>query len=237
MRPLTLTNRSASCAFLCYHSIAPAGPRFLSISAELFERQLAWLRRSGWQTGNSATLDDLLAGGRPKTPTAFLTFDDGYRDTHDAAFPLLQAYEAKAIVFVLPPALESGRLAWPEIEPHQARHSDVMRSMTWEMVDALSAAGIEIGSHGLSHRHFDRLGGDELREDSSHRDAPSPLASVPAERSPIRSATGGQPWSPPQPRPAMSSRSRCRAVGSGGPRGGQFRVCRSTTATRSDASL
>jgi peptidoglycan/xylan/chitin deacetylase (PgdA/CDA1 family) len=162
---LTLRNRSSSCAFLCYHSIAPVGPRFLSISAELFERQLDWLRRSGWQTGDSATLDGLLAGGRPKTRTGFLTFDDGYRDTHDAALPLLKAYRAKAIVFVLPPALESGRLSWPEIEPHATRHPDMVRSMTWEMVEALSAAGIEIGSHGLSHRHLDRLAGDELREE------------------------------------------------------------------------
>jgi peptidoglycan/xylan/chitin deacetylase (PgdA/CDA1 family) len=160
-----LGNRSASSVFLCYHSIAPAGPAFLSVSAELFERQLAWLQRLGWQTGDSRMLDGVLSGRRPKRRTAFLTFDDGYRDTYDAAFPLLRAYQAKAIVFVLPSAIESGHLSWPELEPYRARHPDVLRSMTWGMVEELAAAGIEIGSHGLTHRHFDCLRADELTEE------------------------------------------------------------------------
>ena len=173
LRTDLLTNRSASVAFLCYHSISNPGPAYLSVGAELFERQLAWLRRAGWETGNSAQLSELLGGRRPTARTAFLTFDDGYLDTHTAALPLLRAYKARAIVFVLPTAVDTGGpLAWPEVDGQQRRYPRVMQSMTWGMLEELAAAGVEIGSHGLSHRHLDRLEADELREellDSRHR--------------------------------------------------------------------
>jgi len=162
---LTLQNRSPRCAFLCYHSIAAEGPPFLSLSAELFERQLAWLARSGWRTGDSRTLDAVLSGRGPDARTAFLTFDDGFLDTYAAAFPLLEAHRAKATVFVLPPAAESGRLSWPELDAQAERYPDVMRAMSWKMIEELAAAGIEIGSHGLTHRHLDELGAEELREE------------------------------------------------------------------------
>jgi len=161
-----LTNRSRVATFLCYHSVAASGPPFLSLPPELFERQLALLRRRGWATGTSERLRALANGAADRRPTAFLTFDDGYADNHAAALPLLRAYDASAIVFVLPPLLDDGApLDWPEVATARERHPDVMRSMTWAKAEELAEAGVELGSHGLTHAHLDRVGPEQLRQE------------------------------------------------------------------------
>jgi peptidoglycan/xylan/chitin deacetylase (PgdA/CDA1 family) len=161
-----LSNRARSAAFLCYHSVADGGPPFLSLGPELFERHLALLRRKEWATGTGDDLARLAGGSRPERPVAFLTFDDGYVDNHDVVLPLLRAYAAKAIVFVLPPRCDDGGpLVWPEVSERAARHPEVFRSMTWEMAGALAEAGSEIGSHTMSHAHLPDLEPEQLEQE------------------------------------------------------------------------
>src|SRR5688500_17003655 len=57
-----LCNRSSAVAFLGYHSVADHGPPFLSVPTDTFERQLATLRRTGWRSGTSRDLGELVAG-------------------------------------------------------------------------------------------------------------------------------------------------------------------------------
>jgi peptidoglycan/xylan/chitin deacetylase (PgdA/CDA1 family) len=160
-----LSNRSRRATFLCYHSIAPEGPRYLTVTAELFERQLAELRRRGFRSGG---LDDLAAAaeGRTTQPTAFLTFDDGFRDNYETALPLLREHRFRAFVFVLPPLLEDGAaLRWPEVAEDQHRYAETMRSVTWSMLGEMKEGGFEVGSHTLSHSYLPELSGDALREE------------------------------------------------------------------------
>jgi peptidoglycan/xylan/chitin deacetylase (PgdA/CDA1 family) len=161
-----LGNRTGQAAFLTYHSIAERGPAFLTVPPELFERQLALLKRRGWAAGTTAGLDELAAGHRPAKPLAFLTFDDGYVDNHDTALPLLRQYGFTAIVFVLPPLLDTGGpLQWPEVADDQRAHPDVMRSMTWAQVEEMVEAGTEIGAHTMTHPRLSTLHGEELRQE------------------------------------------------------------------------
>jgi peptidoglycan/xylan/chitin deacetylase (PgdA/CDA1 family) len=158
-------NRGRGAVFLGYHSIAAPGPEFLSLPADVFERQLAMLRRHGFSGGGIDGLRAIAAGdGRRRL--AFLTFDDGYRDNYTAAFPLLREYGFKALIFILPPKVDArGALDWAEVGPHVERHPDVMRSLDWPMVEEMAAAGIEFGSHGLLHSHMRELGDEELRQE------------------------------------------------------------------------
>jgi peptidoglycan/xylan/chitin deacetylase (PgdA/CDA1 family) len=160
-----LRNRSRGATFLCYHSIATEGPRYLTISPDLFERQLSLMRRRRIRGGGLEALIE-VADGRVSRPTAFLTFDDGFRDNHETALPLLREYGFAAFVFVLPPLLESGSaLAWPEMRDDLARFSATMRSVTWSMLGEMKEGGFEVGSHTLSHPHLPQLDGDELRQE------------------------------------------------------------------------
>jgi peptidoglycan/xylan/chitin deacetylase (PgdA/CDA1 family) len=160
-----LGNRSRRASFLCYHSIAPTGPRYLTVSAELFERQLAELRRRGLRSGGLAALAE-AAAGRTAEPTVFLTFDDGFRDNYETALPLLREHGYGAFVFVLPPLVDAGApLAWPELAEDCECFPATMRSVTWPMLEEMKEGGFEVGSHTLRHPHLPALGGEALREE------------------------------------------------------------------------
>jgi peptidoglycan/xylan/chitin deacetylase (PgdA/CDA1 family) len=161
-----LSNRSSDVVFLCYHSVAVGGPPFLSIAPELFERQLAMLRRLGFRSGALADAASLAQGRKPTSKLAFLTFDDGYVDNYEIARPLLEAYGFQALIFVLPPFVDTGApLLWPRVERHVRDHPEIMRSMTWTMVDEMRAAGHEFGSHTLSHPQLPHVDDDSLRRE------------------------------------------------------------------------
>lgn len=160
-----LRNRSSRATFLCYHSIAAEGPRYLTISADLFERQLASLQRSNIRSGDLRSLAD-AASGRLQHPTAFLTFDDGFRDNFETALPILREHEFGAFVFVLPPLVDSGAaLGWTEVAADLRRYPATMRSVTWAMLEEMKEGGFEVGSHTLTHPHLPLLNDDVLREE------------------------------------------------------------------------
>jgi glycosyltransferase involved in cell wall biosynthesis/peptidoglycan/xylan/chitin deacetylase (PgdA/CDA1 family) len=161
-----LRGRSRAAVFLCYHSIASAGPPFLSVDPDLFERQLATLRRHGYRPGNLETLDRLAAGERLSGRYAFLTFDDGYLDNHVTALPLMKAYGYTGFLFVLPGHVDSGdMLDWPEVSAEAAGYPHLMRSLSWPLVEQMAEAGWEIGSHTLSHSHLPQIDDEALVEE------------------------------------------------------------------------
>jgi peptidoglycan/xylan/chitin deacetylase (PgdA/CDA1 family) len=160
-----LRNRSRQATFLCYHSVAPAGAPFLTVSERQFEAQLTELRRRGLRSGDLNGLAALAAGERIE-PAAFLTFDDGFRDNYETVLPMLRERGETAFVFVLPPLLDDGAaFEWPEMVEETRRHPATMRSVTWRMVEAMKEGGFEIGSHTMTHPHLPLLDGEALREE------------------------------------------------------------------------
>jgi peptidoglycan/xylan/chitin deacetylase (PgdA/CDA1 family) len=152
---------------LSYHSVARDGPAFLTITPELFERQLDWIAGRGILTGGIEELE-AAAAGRLSQPTVFLTFDDGFLDNYETALPLLRERDMRAFVFVLPPLVDSGApLAWPEVAEGQRRHPATMRSVDWSMLGEMREGGFEVGSHTISHPHLDELDPERLREELS----------------------------------------------------------------------
>ena len=92
---------------LGYHRVVPhsaATGRWLpgmAISCDMLEKHLDWLGRSH----RFVALDELgerIAAGEPfERPVAAITFDDGYADVYENAFPLLRRKGIPAAVFVL----------------------------------------------------------------------------------------------------------------------------------------
>lgn len=161
-----LSNRSSAAVFLAYHSVSEGGPPFLSVGPDLFERQLAELRRLGYRSGGHRDLHALVTGGRLDAPRVFLTFDDGFADNATVALPLLRQYGMHALLYPLAPLLDGGSaLAWPEVEERRQRHPATFRSMDWPALEAMVEAGTEVGSHTCSHPHLDSLDGERLREE------------------------------------------------------------------------
>ena len=103
------------------------------VTTSTFERHLRYLSTNHQVVG----LDDLhawLLGQRsfPRIPTV-ITFDDGWADNYTRAFPLLTRYGLTATVFVI-----TGQIGEPEM-------------LTWEQVREMEAAGIDFGSHTVTH--------------------------------------------------------------------------------------
>ncbi|HWB68939.1 MAG TPA: polysaccharide deacetylase family protein, partial [Solirubrobacterales bacterium] len=162
-----LRNRSPRATFLCYHSIAERGPRFLTVTPELFGRQLDELERRGVGTGGLAELER-AAAGELESPTAFLTFDDGFIDNHATVLPMLEERGMRAFVFVLPPLVDEGApLEWPEVEEDLRAHPATMRSVDWGQLGEMRDGAFEVGSHTLTHPHLPGVSAERLREELS----------------------------------------------------------------------
>lgn len=105
---------------LAYHRVgqpeAETGrlhPDLLSASPDMFARQMHFLSAHY----HVVSLDELLyslAYNRPLPPrSVMVTFDDGYRDFLDTAWPVLQSLRVPAILFVVTGYLSGGgRLFW-----------------------------------------------------------------------------------------------------------------------------
>jgi peptidoglycan/xylan/chitin deacetylase (PgdA/CDA1 family) len=121
---------------LAYHSLDPERfPNKLAISPELFQKQMLWLKRNRFQViGLEACAKGKWKEKLLARKTA-ITFDDGYRDNYERAFPVLKELGFAAMFFVTPESV--GREGF----------------MTWEMLREMAAVpGIEIGSHALEHK-------------------------------------------------------------------------------------
>ncbi len=127
-----------------YHSITDAGddPYRLTVSPVRFARQLHWLGDRGLRGVSVRELLDATAAGRAKGLVG-LTFDDGYADFLDSALPLLRRHGFTATVYVLPGRL-GGENAWDTDGPRK-------RLLTEDEILRIAGAGMEIGSHGLTH--------------------------------------------------------------------------------------
>ena len=108
---------------LTLHHVRPQHPRgfapnaLLDVTPDFLDRALGLIRAEGYDI---VSLDEaLLRLQRPKAGRFFvaLTFDDGYRDNVEHAWPVLAKHEAPWTLFVTPGfADRTARLWWLELE-------------------------------------------------------------------------------------------------------------------------
>jgi len=92
---------------LMYHRILGADRSLVGLPVEEFAAQMAWLR----DICDPIHPDELRAhasrGRRPR-PAVLVTFDDGYRDYHDLAYPILRKHRIPAVVFLATSLMDEG---------------------------------------------------------------------------------------------------------------------------------
>ncbi|MFS4098035.1 polysaccharide deacetylase family protein [Streptomyces sp. AF1A] len=143
-----------------YHSVGDCSddPYRVTVSPGRLERQLRWLRGRGLRGVSVAELLAARARGEGRDLVG-LTFDDGYADFLDHAASLLTRWRCTATVFVLPGRL-GGDNAWDPLGPRKPL-------LTPDGVRRAADAGMEIGSHGLTHVDLTRADDTRLRGETA----------------------------------------------------------------------
>lgn len=138
---------------LAYHSVGPDpvdGIRRWNVSAARFREHLEVLVAEGYTTLTAAEYAQRLRDGATLPGRcALVTFDDGFADLVDHAVPEMLATGVSATVFVAT-AYVGRTSTW--LGPGNAQ-----AMVTWEQVEALDAAGFDVGAHGHHHLALDEI--------------------------------------------------------------------------------
>lgn len=133
-------------AIFMYHDLAksvakvPTNHRPYVLNPQVFDRQLQIIKEKGSCVLN---LTEWVANKYPGRAVV-LTFDDGHISNYEEAFPILQKHSLKATFFITAGEIGKGS------------------TMNWDQIIELHRAGMEIGSHTLTHRPPSTLSDDEL---------------------------------------------------------------------------
>jgi len=134
---------------LMYHNIGkpPKGVETpnLYVTPRMFRFQMWYLKWAGFSV---MTLPDLMHRVREEDKSSrmvSLTFDDGYRDFYENAYPVLNHYEYSSTVFVTPGLM--GR----DNEWDSERERVKKPLMDWTTVSEINKNNVTIGSHTMTH--------------------------------------------------------------------------------------
>jgi glycosyltransferase involved in cell wall biosynthesis/peptidoglycan/xylan/chitin deacetylase (PgdA/CDA1 family) len=154
--------RASSIPILMYHRIADSGPSALApyrTHPRDFEQQIRWLRRRGYY---SVSIDQWTDAMRTNTPMPgrpiVFTFDDGYRDFADNAWPILDRHGFSALIFLV-----AGKVGG--VADWDASYGVAAPLLDWDDVRKLASEGVDFGSHTLNHRILDAISADQIREE------------------------------------------------------------------------
>lgn len=142
---------------LAYHKVQPR-PEFgiTWISPRALDRHALFLRNSGWRTIHLRDAVGQLAHGASIPDKALaITFDDAYQGVGTHAIPVLRRHGLTATVFVITGYV--GRMNTWDVRPGWA----VSKHLDWDELGFLVDAGVEIGSHTVSHRDLTALSAEQ----------------------------------------------------------------------------
>ncbi|MBS1728785.1 MAG: polysaccharide deacetylase family protein [Armatimonadetes bacterium] len=150
---------AAKVPILTYHKISPVNSKSIYpgtfVPPALFEKHLRYLSRKGYQT---IRLESLFSVSMPSQPIV-LTFDDGFQDFEDAAFPLMQKFGMNGTVFLVSDFIGKDN-GW------DVAIGDVgYPLMSADSIRKLASQGVEFGSHTRRHRRLTEISGQEQEDE------------------------------------------------------------------------
>ncbi len=141
---------------LGYHRVGGGTRSDIDVPTAEFTKQMSYLRKhytvvSMDAVVNRSVREDLST----RSDVVVVTFDDGYREVYDAAFPVLQEYRIPATVYLATRYIEAQE---PLDFGSLARASCRPRPLTWVQVREMVESGlITAGAHTHGHADLSHL--------------------------------------------------------------------------------
>lgn len=143
---LVLAPAAQALVVLQYHHISEKTPHATSISPELFEQHMAYLKEKDFKVVSILEVKKWVQNGeRVPDGTVAITFDDGYMSVYNNAYPVLKKHGFPFTVFV----------------NSQAHDDQNKLFMSWKQLKKMTKHGATIGNHTDSHPHLIRQRSDE----------------------------------------------------------------------------
>ena len=93
---------TADVPVLLYHSIVEEPGSYLEVSPETFDAQMRFLAENGYHAVTTQELIDYVYhGGTLPDKPVLISFDDGYQNNYDYAWPILREYGLKATIYAI----------------------------------------------------------------------------------------------------------------------------------------
>jgi len=152
---VSISRMSARAVVLCYHSVHPTAS-FRSATPKLFSQHLLWLKQhcTVVHFQHAVRAAEQPPGGRP---VAAITFDDGFADNYEYAFPLLHQHGLPATFFLTVGLLEKNPIVLERLRDLWGAQAEEIRPLTWSAVREMRRAGMEMGAHTYSHPNLAQL--------------------------------------------------------------------------------
>lgn len=137
---------------LCYHGINLNPTNHYAVNIIDFALQMEYLLHSDIEI---VSIDELLKNEKESTPISngriAISFDDGYLDFYQYAFPILNEYKIPATVFLPTGFLDQ------KITSDNRSCLPQSQFLTWDQVREMYQYGINFGSHSISHRSLSTM--------------------------------------------------------------------------------
>ena len=150
---LSLLQERDSLLVLNYHRIGNPDsdlfdPGVFSATAEEFNDQIAWLKRHASLVSLEEALGFLDGTLKEKTRRCrvLITFDDGYLDNYNVAFPILRWHDVQAVFFLVTGMVGSSMVPWWD---HIAYLIRTARRRQFSLHNPAEMA-VDIDGHGLT---------------------------------------------------------------------------------------
>lgn len=135
--PSTQESITVTVPILLYHHVSETIDTQYNVHPDRFAEQMKWLYDHGYSTVTIADVASAIREGTelPARPVV-LTFDDGYLDVYQNAFPILQQYGYVATFYII------------------ANTVDTAGNLNTKKLQKLLASGWEIGCHSMTHANL-----------------------------------------------------------------------------------
>lgn len=112
---------------MMYHRVGPMNDKWIfhPVHQKIFEEQLKYLISNNFEMISLNNLSEMILKGSIPKKAAVITFDDGYKDNYEFAFPILKKYGAPATIFLSTGPIDQKKLFWNDEVSYVLSHADM----------------------------------------------------------------------------------------------------------------